>query len=74
MDNLLNRVWGFFETNNFGMINIDNLQEGLEVYFEDKIYVENALDYLFDNDFLAVFSVDEDKCEIRKEKFDHKFQ
>ena len=70
MDNLLNRVWGFFETNNFGMINIDNLQEGLEVYFEDKIYVENALDYLFDNDFLAVFSVDEDKCEIRKEKFD----
>jgi len=69
MSNLINKVWKIFEDNGFRMMNIDNLQEVLEVYFEDNIYVENALDYLFDNDFLTVFEIDEDKCEIRKEKF-----
>lgn len=70
MSNLIKKVWEIFEDNGFKMIDIDNLQEVLEVYFEDKDYVENALDYLFDNVFLTVFEIDENKCEIRKEKFD----
>ena len=69
MSNLIKKVWEIFKDNGFKMIDINNLQEVLEVYFEDRNYVENALDYLFDNDFLNVFEIDEDKCEIRKEKF-----
>ena len=73
MSNLIKKVWEIFEDNNFKMIDVDDLQEVLEVYFEDKSYVENALVYLFDNDFLTVFEIDEDKCEIMKNKFDQKF-
>lgn len=69
MNNLIKKVWEIFEDNDFRMIDVDNLQEALEVYFEDNIYVKNALDYLFDNDFLIIFEIDEDKCEIRKEEF-----
>ena len=70
MSNLLSKVWEFFEDNGFEMLDIDNLMDALEVYFEDKTYVENALDYLFDNDFLTISEIDEDKCKIKKKKFD----
>ncbi|KKN62997.1 hypothetical protein LCGC14_0506370 [marine sediment metagenome] len=60
--NIIQKVKEIFQDIQLNPLDIDELHEILEIYFNDKEFVENAMDYLFENDYLRLDEIDDSKC------------
>ncbi len=74
--NILDKIREIFRDNQNQSLDKDGLYDILELYFEDRKVVDDALDYLFDNEILVLDEMDDSKCvfndpvRVEKEKLD----
>lgn len=72
----INKVREIFRDNQNQSLDKDGLYDILELYFEERQFIDDALDYLFDNEIIVLDEIDDSKCvfndpdRIEKEKLD----